>query len=198
MLCPIDKTSLNSKYIDDLLVELCPKCWGIWLEEQTFRRVIQKMKWGQLDSEYKKLGTAYVSGSPLPLSETKEEKVVCPNDYASMDKYPYAGDSKVIIDRCEKCGGFWLDGYEILMLWNYVRPHEAKDGFAKEFVRELQEVNDIKNKLEGFPADQILFISSYIPPFSYLAFIVKVVLKAFQYAGLKVNWGESDGTPLKF
>jgi len=58
-------------------------------------------------------GVPTCDGCELDLEAGREEKRLCPIDSAEMKKEVVCN---VILDRCETCGGVWLDGGELDVL----------------------------------------------------------------------------------
>jgi len=65
----------------------------------------------------------------LDVRATSEEKRSCPIDGSTMQKEIV---SNIIVDRCQACGGVWLDGGELDLLKRTV-----EQGVASDLIRGL-------------------------------------------------------------
>jgi Zn-finger nucleic acid-binding protein len=180
MLCPIDKTALNSTTLENTVLEVCPACWGIWFSEQSFQQTVYNLNSNKLHPELEKHSVTAEHITAKQVELAKENRFTCPYDYGEMDRYPYAGDSKVIIDKCIQCGGLWIDGYELARLWAYIKPHEAKDLAAQALVEYLATVQENKEKLENLPANILLFFQSLTSPALFILYLVRLIVKTLQ------------------
>lgn len=77
----------------------CPKCAGVFLDENELKRLTGHRNVNQLVTEY--LGVD--AGSDL----------LCPSCGGLMDDEHFHGVEKVVIDVCLTCHGVWLDAGEL-------------------------------------------------------------------------------------
>ncbi len=88
---------------EQLEIDQCFVCAGVWFQK------------GELDKYLKErmtiVGASRPSESPVEYLDHKPGK--CPQCQAEMKKDRAPKDPKVQIDKCEKCGGIWLDDVEI-------------------------------------------------------------------------------------
>lgn len=40
----------------------------------------------------------------------------CPRDGSAMEKVEFVIETNIILDHCTRCGGFWLDGLELVRI----------------------------------------------------------------------------------
>lgn len=102
--CPRDRTPLEEREHEipglNVKADHCPKCEGVFLDEDELKRLTGKRNVNQLITEY--LGVDV--GSDL----------VCPNCGGLMDDEHFEGaGEKVAIDVCVTCHGVWLDAGEL-------------------------------------------------------------------------------------
>ena len=119
-------------------MDVCTQCFGVWFDVREFINAMDKFNEGKFDKELNKWREVS-AGSNYPDHYWKEDTIMCPLYYSKMKKYDYAGDSKVHIDRCFKCGGFWVDGNEIIKLWEYAKPDMSRDSMGKYLIRVMNE-----------------------------------------------------------
>lgn len=102
--CPRDKTPLEEREHEipglNVHADHCPKCEGVFLDEDELKRLTGKRNVNQLITEY--LGVD-VGGD-----------LVCPHCGGLMDDEHFTGvDGKITIDVCTTCHGVWLDKGEL-------------------------------------------------------------------------------------
>ena len=101
--CPVCKSAMIILELDEVEVDYCTDCEGIWLDA------------GELELL---LGAATVSQALLTSfqpAKTNEKKRKCPICLKKMDKVLFAdtADKQELIDRCPKKHGLWFDRGEL-------------------------------------------------------------------------------------
>jgi len=94
--CPVDSTLMSGGSIDGVTVEHCAQCNGYWLDR------------GELATLADREPEVEAEGVP-----TGESIRRCPNDSVKMTEIKMSGKSALKIDVCPRCGGIWLDSYEL-------------------------------------------------------------------------------------
>jgi len=103
--CPRCERGLTVQRIQDTNVPVCPSCSGIFLDRGELNRVAEPTP-GDLEFSTVDLDTfdhpdAY---GPAP----------CPRcEPSTMRKVEFVIYTNLILDYCEECQGFWLDGPEL-------------------------------------------------------------------------------------
>lgn len=102
--CPRDKTPLEEREHEipglNVFADHCPKCEGVFLDEDELKRLTGKRNVNQLITEY--LGID-VGGD-----------LVCPSCGGLMDDERFKGvEGEITIDVCTACHGVWLDKGEL-------------------------------------------------------------------------------------
>ncbi len=54
MRCPIDKSSMNKLRVDDVYLDVCTECSGVWLDKGEMHSLIQHFSSGELDGKLKR------------------------------------------------------------------------------------------------------------------------------------------------
>ncbi|MCA9355870.1 zf-TFIIB domain-containing protein [Candidatus Kaiserbacteria bacterium] len=137
MLCPKDNVVCNVRHLDDVEVDTCPKCQGVWLEQQEVRNLIRHFsfpKYSSADELLAEWKTLENSGTP-PENFWIEDKLTCTKDGSQMQKHYLAG-SKIGVDQCQLCKGFWLDGGELKAVASYVGPDPESDRIGRLMLRD--------------------------------------------------------------
>lgn len=133
--CPICKVPLSNTILHNTEVDYCPKCYGLWFEEDELRLAKnakdESLKWLDIDlwKDESKFKVSY--GIRL-----------CP--YCRMPLYEvYYGNSKVIVDVCNLCHGVWLDRAEFKKIIDWLKEkadYEIMDNYSKNLFGQMAEV----------------------------------------------------------
>jgi uncharacterized protein len=113
MKCPVDQTHLQKAIFQQLEVDYCPTCLGMWFDEDELRQAKDKkdeeLQWLDVDIWQDK-GQMKIS---------KDGKL-CPSCRLPMYAVMY-GDSDIEIDLCNICRGVWLDHGEFRKIVKYLQ-----------------------------------------------------------------------------
>ena len=104
MNCPRDHSPLEKKEINHTSVQTCPRCGGMFLEHGQLNRVADPTP-GDLEYSSVDLDSAQHADDHGPIN--------CPRDNTAMVKVDFNVDSSIILDYCQNCHGFWIDGGEL-------------------------------------------------------------------------------------
>jgi len=135
MKCPVCKIDLKSKYLKKIKVDECPKCKGIWFEEDELRQAKDKadpdMNW--MDFEiWKNKDKIKAESRNLP----------CPKCNQTLVTVEY-GDTGVKVDSCANCRGIWLDKGEFKKIIDALREElltKSFSGYIKSSIEEAKEI----------------------------------------------------------
>ncbi|MCD4784590.1 MAG: zf-TFIIB domain-containing protein [Candidatus Eremiobacteraeota bacterium] len=87
---------------DQLSYDICESCASLWLDKNE----LDKMAF-QVDGSIE-----FSSEKESP--EIQEKTKMCPRcENHKLSKVFFIGYSDIVLDHCENCGGFWLDGGEL-------------------------------------------------------------------------------------
>lgn len=106
MNCPKCKTAaLAPTQVQAVQVDQCPRCHGIWFDEQELGRLLaaDRKDLKPLARSTNDPGTDAVTGG-------------CPRDGKELLRVRSAKDRQVVVDICPRCRGIWLDGGEFRRL----------------------------------------------------------------------------------
>ena len=109
--CPRDQVQLTPTRFLGQLIDACPQCDGVWLDE----------------GELEKLLGLEAAWQPGPEATEEENSGVCPVCHLTMQCRYFSAAEKVVVDCCNKCSGVWLDAEElrrILQLRSAQSPHK--------------------------------------------------------------------------
>ena len=133
--CPKCKVFLSSSLLYNIEVDYCPRCFGIWLEEE-------ELRWAK-DEKDKDLQW-------LDIDLWKDEKKFklshgirnCPSCRVPLYEV-YYGKSGIIVDVCNLCYGIWLDRGEFIKIIDWLKEkadYEILQKYAKNLFEEFAEV----------------------------------------------------------
>ncbi|MBZ0180794.1 MAG: zf-TFIIB domain-containing protein [Melioribacteraceae bacterium] len=105
MHCPRCENPLIILEINEIEIDYCTDCQGIWLDSGELELLLD-------DSEKKDL----LLKSFKKYSETSEAKLKCPICSKKMQKILVDESEKIIIDECPNLHGLWFDKGELLEL----------------------------------------------------------------------------------
>ncbi|MCH8741565.1 zf-TFIIB domain-containing protein [Patescibacteria group bacterium] len=135
MSCPFCKENLEKAIFYGVEIDYCPKCLGLWFEEEELRLAKDKkdesLNWLDIDlwKERKKF-------------KISKGQKLCPSCRLPFYEVNY-GDSKISVDFCNICLGVWLDRGEFRKIIEYLRKrkdYEVFNNFIKKVAEELWEV----------------------------------------------------------
>lgn len=102
MNCPACNLPLIILELNQVEVDYCANCLGIWLDEGELELLLE-------DSEEKNnLFKSFIIDR-----KSKEKSVKCPICRKKMDKVICGEENKVILDKCKKSHGLWFNKGEL-------------------------------------------------------------------------------------
>ena len=111
MNCPHCHAYLSDVTYEGVSIHTCNGCGGEFIGPKELSCIVNKREtvFGQ---HLKKLVEHH---KPIfgKLDEEIDHDMKCPGCKHNMKPMNYAGDTAVCVDRCDKCGGMWLDHEEL-------------------------------------------------------------------------------------
>lgn len=171
MTCPIDKTKLEKTVLSGVEVDYCPKCLGLWFEEEELRWAKdykdRSLRWLDID--------LWQDSEKFKISPGQK---LCPQDRLPLYETNY-GDSGIRVDVCNVCYGTWLDRGEFKKIIQYLKDKtdkEVLDNYLKNLREELWEIfsgpEDLKDEVEDFLAILKLFVYKFTTQHPNIAKII--------------------------
>jgi len=128
MLCPRDRAVLSTeRYEGEVLVDRCPSCDGVWLQRGELEAIEESL---ERDYSADLRGIDVVALAYERARQTVRPDISCPNCESALHPEEYAYCSQILVDRCGKCGGVWLDSGELKALERFF---ERATGIRKGF-----------------------------------------------------------------
>ena len=111
MNCPNCSSSLRSIKYENVNGHTCDKCGGEFVGPSELRTIVKtrEVVFGKC---LQQLMTDHEPMFGNPAGED-DRHMACPGCQGSMQMINYSGDTGIAIDRCEGCGGVWLDHEEL-------------------------------------------------------------------------------------
>lgn len=120
LLCPVCRVPMETMEIEGIEIDVCPSCNGIWLDEGELTALANLEPKAFEGVEHILVPVDKLSQG----EETKKPNVVseriCPRCGVKLFSYRYGGNSDIVIDGCEQCGGIWLDAGELKKIFDYM------------------------------------------------------------------------------
>lgn len=110
MNCPrCDKQLISSRY-EDIEIDKCSNCYGIWLDDGELEAIIKKRIKVFTKEELRSAVEHSFLGVP---KGQRDIHLSCPKCLAPMNTINYAISSGIILDRCLNNCGIWFDKSEL-------------------------------------------------------------------------------------
>lgn len=187
MICPTDRSSLETIKIKGNTINACFLCGGVWFDYDELQATLKTFTAGEWESSY---DFNKVNKNPIN-EETKRwrpaKELLCPRDSSLMREYIYAGDSHVHINECQTCGGFWFDGDELMQVWEYLKPNHAAEALGKAWIDLMEEGKREQEELQGLTSD-IVMLAQQPTPMGLVLFLAQILRR---HIAEKVREGKS-------
>jgi Zn-finger nucleic acid-binding protein len=135
MECPRDGAKLFPQaYEANVFTDACPKCKGMFLDKGELEKIEETP-----EHDYSKLMSRFpdvIAGAYERARQRAREDISCPGCGADMETKEYAYCSQLMINKCTRCGGIWLDRGEVeaLEIFYERSRKEAKRGFLRSLI----------------------------------------------------------------
>jgi Zn-finger nucleic acid-binding protein len=102
MICPVCKNSMVVLELEQVEIDYCISCGGIWLDAGELELLLET------EQERARLLNLLIEDDKV-----KEKSYRCPICSKKMKKVFVGEDRKILIDKCKKNHGLWLDKGEL-------------------------------------------------------------------------------------
>lgn len=102
MKCPVCKEPMVVLELNEVEIDYCPSCSGIWLDGGELELLIED------ENEREKILSSFFTESNNP-----EKPYKCPICSKKMDKVYVGKNMEVLIDKCPANDGLWFDKGEL-------------------------------------------------------------------------------------
>jgi len=141
MKCPVCYRDLIKVTRGSTEVDICPKCQGVWLDSGEIVLFIKELT----ESSEISPRTPHLFKPPdvKTVHTLNEPDKLCPRCNKTLQKFNYAYDSNIFLDKCPLCQGIWLDGGEAESIARYLKDDPRVTQIYKEFVKSDEDLNDL-------------------------------------------------------
>jgi Zn-finger nucleic acid-binding protein len=105
--CPRCHLSLRKDRYEGVEVDFCDACWGCWLDDGEFARILES-RGLEFSADEKDVVLAMMTASKAG----PRGQLLCPRCRSFMEQLRYDERVELLIDRCPQ-HGVWLDAGEI-------------------------------------------------------------------------------------
>lgn len=111
MQCPRCQSTLRQSFYEGVEIHTCPGCGGEFVPGAMLPQILRTRE-TTFDAEVLHDIEHHTPLYGVPADEIATD-VACPGCQGPMRPVNYAGDTAVIVDRCDDCDGVWLDAKEL-------------------------------------------------------------------------------------
>jgi len=139
MNCPKCSGELDSVNVNGVMLETCDSCEGVWFDSAELLKIIQ------ITEEELRGSSIAPSLEDNHENDSNESgfRATCPKCAEPMAVQTYCYDSGVKMDKCNICGGIWLDDGEIKAVIDYY-----KEGMKALMPEKMNEITEKLEKIE--------------------------------------------------
>ncbi len=134
MLCPVCKTDMIDVEYEQIELDYCVKCRGVWFDSNELELLFEKVNLQKSGLSVSTLISRIDESIP-------EDKHKCPICKQKMGKVSIGDSPRIVIDICTNGNGLWFDGGEIIQLIKHASVNTGqKDGAEQQVINFLGEV----------------------------------------------------------
>jgi Zn-finger nucleic acid-binding protein len=122
-------------------LDICKYCDAVWFDKGEFINVVNKLLSNNKIKDRPDKG--YQRESVNSLNNYRLRKLACPRCETPLDVRNFSFDSNVFVDRCNTCGGLWVDKGELLEIIDYMKYAHRFENYA-DSIAELYKEKEIK------------------------------------------------------
>ena len=125
MICPVCKSDMIVVEYNNIELDHCNDCHGVWFDSTELELLLQSMK---LENQNLLLDDILKS----PEAESSEKKRKCPICKKNMKKTTVGEHPGVLVDVCPQGHGLWFDGGEMAQLLKHLIGKQPAGQGARE------------------------------------------------------------------
>ncbi len=137
--CPHCNERMVERTYEGVQIDVCEKCGGVWLDTDELAQIVERR-----EAKFSEGEKAFVKGEGVSLPSRKElvGDVHCPVCGVVMNKFVYGVTSGIVIDRCPRGDGVWLDKGELEKVQIYVE--KSEDTNDEKYTKYTRIINQVK------------------------------------------------------
>jgi Zn-finger nucleic acid-binding protein len=125
MICPVCKKDALIVEYQNIELDYCPSCGGVWFDSGELELLLEAAKIEGYEAYQRN-----ISGSQEVASTEKKRK--CPICHRKMKKSYIDKGNQILIDFCNRGHGIWFDGGEVQHLIKEIAAGHAGSSAAEE------------------------------------------------------------------
>lgn len=166
MNCPVCTAALRSIRYESVEIHTCDGCGGEFVGPGQMVHIVNVREAKFVTDQAGPVRPAF--GLP---PAAQDRGLQCPSCSCSMKPRNYANDSGVLVDRCDACGGLWLDATELERIQSVL---ETWQDHAPSRIRSLSRALERAQRAHDTPAS-----GAFAPSrFAFVNAIVNRILEA--------------------
>lgn len=161
MQCPKCRQPLQGVDYQGVHIETCPACGGDWLDSGELKNIVLAREMRFDEKECLAMAqAAKITGVKLT---DLNRHLTCPNCGASTNPVNYGDDTGVIIDKCPRCNGIWLDRGELEKIQELVEGwRDELPADLAQYGPKLRQIAADVNRDEQVHVSHVAFINTLI------------------------------------
>ena len=163
MKCPKCNSELEILNINDLTVQYCKDCGGMWIKYATLKKM----------GEMLELKSELINPAEMENINVKEAPRTCPSCTKTMDKVYFNG---IIVDKCSACNSTWFDNGELSKYFKLFMKNTPEITDNKTFITKYCIHKTNKDLKQEFQELEIQSKEHEIPAFSINGFVILGIL----------------------
>jgi Zn-finger nucleic acid-binding protein len=141
MKCPRCNSTLNPVEYDGQIVEVCPNCKGEWLHAGELQKIVEHHD--EIFTPEEIASMKAVNKEIFTAEEDDHDELNCPLcGSVQMEHFNYGDTSGVILHKCAKCGGIWMDKDQLKKV------EEVVDGWKADLNQDAAKYGPVLQKIE--------------------------------------------------
>jgi Zn-finger nucleic acid-binding protein len=141
MKCPRCNSVLQSVEYDGQKVEVCPDCKGEWLFAGELQKIVEHHDEVFTPEEIASMNA--VNKEIFTAEKDDHDELNCPaRENVQMEHFNYSDTSGVILHKCLKCDGVWMDKDQLKKI------EEVVDGWKSDLDEDEAKYGPILQKIE--------------------------------------------------
>lgn len=171
MKCLSCSSKLKEVKFKNALIDICPECKGIWFDSGEFVDFVKTLTESEEISP--QTPRLFEKDTAQTVDTIKEKERVCPKCGKKLEKFNYAYDSNVFLDKCPSCEGLWADGGEVKEVARYLKEDPRIKVIGEAFIERDRTLEDLAELSESLmkPVSRLMY-----PFVLFMPFMPKIII----------------------
>lgn len=102
--CPVCSATMKKVNVEDVVIDRCEKCFGIWLDKGERLKIVSSKKTADVVD---------IGAAKQIADEDRPEVMHCPRDGSPLERRAHPDQKHVIFEFCPECNGSFFDAGEL-------------------------------------------------------------------------------------